>query len=261
MSAADKVKLDGLVTNSVHTGDVTGGTVLAIAPTAVTFAKMQNLSGPGILMGRGTVAAGSPEEITLGTGLSLAVNVLTLDAELLAIAGLVSAADQLPYFTGSGTAALTTLTAYARTLLDDVDAAAARATLGLGSIAIATLTETTFTPVVEGITTPGAGTYTTQSGKTQRIGNTYNFQIDAVWTAHTGTGNIKITGLPIAASGRTPVTIYILGATITSGNVIQGFIANGSSEITLDQISITGVATPIAIPAAGTLIISGSVKV
>lgn len=75
------------------------------------------------------------------------------DAELSAIAGLSSSADTVPYFTGSGTAALAALTSAARSLLALTTAAAMRSYVGalsatiLRNVCCGRLTLTSGTPV------------------------------------------------------------------------------------------------------------------
>lgn len=85
---------------------------------------------------------------------------------LTSIAGLTTAADQMIFTTASNTYATTTLTVFARTLLDDTTAANARTTLGLGTISTqaasaVAITGGTINATTIGGVTPAAGSFTT----------------------------------------------------------------------------------------------------
>ncbi len=81
---------------------------------------------------RGNFAVAASEITTLqATAAALPTTYQPLDATLTAFAALAGVADRLPYFTGADAFSLATFTAAGRALVDDADATAQRATLGL----------------------------------------------------------------------------------------------------------------------------------
>lgn len=110
--------------------------------TAGTYGKVTVDAKGRVTAGLAMVAADIPSldwsKISSGKPTTLAGYGITdaqaKHANLTALAGFTPAADRIPYFTSASAASVTPLTAFARSLLDDNDAAAARATLGVLSI-------------------------------------------------------------------------------------------------------------------------------
>jgi hypothetical protein len=109
--------------------------------------------------------------------------------------------------------------------------------------------EGTFTPVVSGTTIAGTGTYSQQSGVYVKIGKVVQYQIYIILTAHTGTGNIAIGGLPFTASANQypPAAVYVDSLALTAGNYPQIAVSVSSTDFLVRQYP-TGGGAATAIP-------------
>jgi hypothetical protein len=115
-----------------------------------------------------------------------------------------------------------------------------------------------FTAVVAGSTTAGTATYADQNGRYTKIGNVVYFRIDLVWTGHTGTGQITITGLPFTVAQQYMSTGMVrFDKTITALNYLGGHYFYNSTMY-IEQMPVGGGApSGVAITSSGDMRISG----
>ena len=129
-----------------------------------------------------------------------------------------------------------------------------------GGAGVTLVDEGTFVPTIVGTTTAGAGTYTLQLARYQLFGYWVFFNIVVTWTAHTGTGNMRVSGLPYTAANDnidTPVTFDWSNITLAAaGNKLEGLVLANTIDISLREVG-GGAAAPVPIDTSAVLRVSG----
>jgi len=115
----------------------------------------------------------------------------------------------------------------------------------------------TFTPTVVGSTSAGTATYGGQSGRYTKIGNRVLFSISLDYSGHTGTGDMRISGLPFTAVGNDVVTLFAANLSYT-GTHLQPFMV--STQIWMNQTTSGGADTYIPMDAACQLQLTGEYR-
>jgi hypothetical protein len=115
----------------------------------------------------------------------------------------------------------------------------------------------TWTPVIFGTTAAGVGTYTTQQGTYTKQGNIVFIDYNIDWTAHTGTGLMKMSGFPFTASGVEPQSISLVAPNSLTvvGNVVM--LTLGGTTDALFQYNENGITGNVAMDPAANLRCSG----
>jgi hypothetical protein len=111
--------------------------------------------------------------------------------------------------------------------------------------------EGTWTPTIIGTTTAGTGTYSLQAGQYTKIGNRVFVEGYISWSAHTGTGNMRIGGLPFTINSSSFYSSGSIGDTsgiaLTAGNILAIIGVATSATIDMKQLP-TGGGSSAAVP-------------
>jgi hypothetical protein len=118
--------------------------------------------------------------------------------------------------------------------------------------------EGVFTPVIVGTTAAGVGTHTAQNGFYTKIGRLVQFELYVAWSAHTGTGNLRVAGLPFTVGGAGPA-LSIIPSILTFPAQLMAYPLG--TQIVVITVASTAALVNVPMDTAASLNIAGTYTV
>lgn len=123
----------------------------------------------------------------------------------------------------------------------------------------------TWTPTIQGTTTNGTATYTNQQGAYTRIGDLCFVTLWLNWSGGTGTGNLRVAGLPFTANATYYSSINVgwnINVALSANTVATCYANLNTTNLIMYTQTVGGGGAPnVAYDAAGNLNISGVYKI
>lgn len=114
--------------------------------------------------------------------------------------------------------------------------------------------ETAFTPVIFGSASAGSGTYTEQTGYLSINDNVQTVIVVVEWSNHTGKGQLRISGIPIAFANFNDISTPFVGISaygFPESNSIQCIIAGDRKNFYINKVDQNGVLSALDVPSSG----------
>ena len=119
--------------------------------------------------------------------------------------------------------------------------------------------ETNFTPTIVGSTTAGTATYSSATGRATKVGRLVTFSLRVIYSAGTGTGNLRVGGLPYTVGYASVCAVEAENIALTALYYPVATAQVSNTTIAIEQLP-TGGGAAAAVPydAAGDITVSGS---
>ena len=126
--------------------------------------------------------------------------------------------------------------------------------------------EGTFSPTVIGTSTAGTASYAVQVGRYTKIGNRVTFNIYMEYSGGTGSGNLRVTGLPFTSnsvSGNIPaLSVGLSNITLPASGVCWAHVINNATSIAMVSYAAGGgAAANVSYDAVGDIALAGHYEV